>query len=71
MSQFLSTSPFKWIDPKGFDLNEYIRNSSKGFVFEVDLKYLKELTKLHSDYLLAPGKIEIKTEMLPCCLIFN
>ena len=29
MSKFLSTSGFKWIDPKEFDLNKYITNSSK------------------------------------------
>ena len=27
MSKFLPTSGFKWIDPKGFDLNKYTNNS--------------------------------------------
>ena len=63
MFKFLPTSGFKWIDPKGFDLNKYNSNSSKGCVFEVDLEYLKELRKLHDDYPLASDKIEIKKEM--------
>ena len=64
MSKFLPTSGFKWIDLKDFDLNEYISNSSKGCVLEVDLEYPKELWELHIDYPLAPDKIEIKREML-------
>ena len=36
----------------------------KGCVLEVDTEYPKELRKLHSDYPLAPDKIEIKEEML-------
>ena len=41
MSKFLPTNGFKWIDPKGFDLNKYTSNSSKGFVLEVELEYPK------------------------------
>ena len=58
MSKFLPTNRFKWIDPKEFDLNKYIRNSSERCVFEVDLEYPKELQELHNDYPLAPDKIE-------------
>ena len=61
---YLPTSGLKWIDPKEFDLNKYTGNSSKGCILEVDLKYLKELQKLHIDYTLAPDKIEIKREVL-------
>ena len=43
MPKFVSTKGFKWIDPKEFDLNKYTRKSSKRFLLEVDLKYLKEL----------------------------
>ena len=42
MSKFLSTSGFKWIDTKEFDLNKYSSNSSKGCVLEIDLEYPKE-----------------------------
>ena len=64
MSKFLPTSGFKWIDPKKFDLNKYISNSSKGCVLEVDPEYPKELRELHNDYPLAPDKIAAKREML-------
>ena len=43
MSKFLSTSGFKWIGPKEFDLNKYTSNSSTGCRLEVDFGYLKEL----------------------------
>ena len=42
MSKFLPTSEFKRIDPKEFDLNKRISNSSKRCVLEVDLEYPKE-----------------------------
>ena len=64
MSKFLPTSGFKWIDPREFDLSKYTSNSWKACVLEVDLEYPKELRELHNDYPLAPGKIEIKREIL-------
>ena len=60
MSKFLQTNVLKWIDPKEFDLNKYISNSSKRCVPEVDLEYPKKLRELHSDYPLASDKIETK-----------
>ena len=45
-------------------MNKYTSNSSKGFVLEVDLEYSRELQELHSDYSLAPDKIEIEREVL-------
>ena len=64
MSKCLSTSGFRWIDPKELDLNKYTSNSSKVCVLEVDLEYPKELRELHNDYSLAPDKTEVKREML-------
>ena len=64
LSKFLSTSGFTWIDLKEFGLKKDTSNSSKGCVLEADLKYSKELQELCNDYPLAPGKIEIKLEML-------
>ena len=64
MYKFLSTSGFKWIDPKEFDLNINTNNNSKGCTLEVDLEYPKELHKLHNDYPLAPDKGDIKRGML-------
>ena len=63
MSKFITTSRFKWIDPKEFELNKYPSNSSKECVIEVDLEYPKKLRELHSYYPWAPDKIEEK-----CCL---
>ena len=62
MSKFLSTNGFKWIDPKGFVLNKYISNSSKGCVLEFDLEYPRKLHKLHNDYPLDPDKTEFERE---------
>ena len=62
--QISSTSGFKWIDPKNFDLKKYNKNSSKGSFLEVTTEYLQELRELHDDYHLAPDKIEIKEAML-------
>ena len=45
-------------------MNKYTSNSSKEFVLDVDLEYLKELWQLHNDYPLAPDKIEIRRQML-------
>ena len=64
MSKFLPTSGFRWIDLKEFDLNKYTRNSSKGCILEVDLKYPKELKELHNDYPLVADKTEIKRKVL-------
>ena len=49
------------MDPKVFDLYKYTNDSSKYCILEVDLEYPKELSELHSDYLLTQDKIEIKT----------
>ena len=43
------------------DLNE---NSSKGCVLEVDLKYAKELRKLHNESSFAQNEIEIKEKLM-------
>ena len=64
MSKFLPTSAFKWIHPKEFDLSNYISNSSKGCVLEVDPEYPKELQELHNEYPLPLDEIEIKRKTL-------
>ena len=65
MSKFLSTSGFKWIYPKQFDLNKYANNSLTECVLQTDLEYPKELHELHNNYPLALDKLEIKKT---CCL---
>ena len=63
MSKIIPTSAFKWINPKEFDLNKYIRNSSEGCVLEADLEYPKALRELHNDCPLVPDKIKIIRKM--------
>ena len=65
MPKFLPTDGFKWIDPKELDWSKYISNSYEGYGSEVHLAYPNELHKIHNDFPLAPGKIEVKVKMLP------
>ena len=43
------------------------KNSSTGYILEVDLKYPEKLHKLHNDYLLAPEKLAIPYGMPNYC----
>eukprot|EP00732_Lithocolla_globosa_P000150 Lithocolla_globosa_v1_NODE_30_length_9033_cov_22.154583.p4 type:complete len:270 gc:universal NODE_30_length_9033_cov_22.154583:5715-6524(+) len=59
MVQYLPVDGFKWnkqawTKEKILDLDD---KATKGYYFEVDLKYPKELHDLHSDYPLAPENI--------------
>ena len=59
MSQYLSYGRFKWSNQKeisNFCLNSIGKNSSIGYILEVNLKYPSELHNLHNDYLLSPEK---------------
>ena len=49
------------------------KNSSNGYVLEVDLDYPQELHDIHNDYSLAPEKINIPKEWLSdyCIKIAN
>ena len=50
MYKFVSTSGFKWIDPKESDLNKYTSHRSKGCVLEVGLDCLKKIHQLNNNY---------------------
>ena len=76
MNQYVSSSGPKWLNEKeisSFCLNSIEKNSSIGYILEVDLEYPSELLELHNDYLLATKKLEISQNMLSnyCCNITN
>ena len=55
---------FKNIDNIEQKLMQIKKDSSAGYILEVDLEYLQELHDIHNDYLLAPEKINISKEWL-------
>ena len=76
MTQYLPYSGFKWLSQKEinrFDVNSISKNSSGGYILEVDLEYPDKLHEVHNDYLLAPEKLEISHNMLSnyCSSIAN
>ena len=71
MSQYLPINNFKWV--KNINkieerLMSIKKNSSTGYILELDLEYLKELYDIHNDYPLAQEKINIQKEWLSNCL---
>ena len=76
MSQYLPYSKFKWVN----NINEIEQilmkiksNNWIGYILEVDLEYSKNIHYEHSDYALAPEKINIQKEWLSdyCLEIVN
>ena len=65
MSQKLPVGNFEWIekdDISKFDetfIKEYDENSDKGYIFEVDVQYSKNLHMLYSDLPFLPERIKI------------
>ena len=73
MSQKLPVDGFEWIkedDLSKFNANfikNYDENSNKGYIFEVDVEYPKNLHKLHSDLPFLPERMKInKCSKLVC-----
>ena len=72
MSQCLPYSGFKWLNQKEIDklllnlieCNFIEKDSSDGYILEVDFEYPDELHELHNDYPLAPEKLQISDNML-------
>ena len=67
MVQYLPISDFKWLterEMQTFDVMTVDDEAEIGYILEVDLEYPTKLHDLHSDYPLAPEKIEIAPEML-------
>ena len=76
MSQHLPYADFKWvknIDKIEQKLMQIKKDSSTGYVLEVDLEYPQELHDIHNDYPLAPEGINIPKEWLSkyCLKIAN
>ena len=58
MSQNLPVDSFKWVkDLSQFNedfIQNYDKNSNKGYFLEVDVEYPKKLFNLHKDFLFLP-----------------
>jgi len=60
MSKFLPYGGFKWLDPSYFNKlsNLKMKDDQKiGYLFEIDLEYIKELNKKYSDLPYCPENI--------------
>ena len=67
MIQPLPVSGFKWVTEQeivNLNVMEVADDAETGYFLEVDLEYPPELHDLHSDYPLAPEKMQITPEML-------
>ena len=77
MSQKLPVGNFEWIekdDRSKFDekfIKDYDENSDKGYIFEADIEYPKNLHKLHNDLLFLPERMEINKCTKLVCNIHN
>ena len=65
MSEYLPYGEFKWLrNVDELDIMSINKKSDVGYILEVDLKYPKELHKLHNDYPLAPEKLTVTNDIL-------
>ena len=65
MSEYLPYGEFEWLkNVDKLDIMSINEKSYVGYILEVDLKYPKELHKLHNDYPLAPEKLAVTNDML-------
>ena len=49
MSQALPTGKFKWVGVKPNEIRKLLKHKDKGYLLEVNVKYLKELHNSHND----------------------
>ena len=78
ISKYLPTGTFKWINPKMCDLDKYSNKFqwlcfSSWWIFLyvlVNLEYPKELCELRNNYILGPGKIEVKKQKVSSYQLF-
>ena len=62
MPKKLPTHGFKWIDNNEINedfIKNYNENDTKGYIFEVDVEYLKRLHELHSDLRFLSDRMEV------------
>ena len=65
VSEYLPYEGFKWLKiVYEFDETSISEKSLIGYFLEVDLEYFDELHELHNDYLLAPEKRPVSSDML-------
>ena len=65
MSEYLPCREFEWLkNVDELDIMSINQTSDVGYILEIDLKYPKELHKLHNDYPLAPEKLAVTNDML-------
>ena len=65
MSEYLPDGEFEWVkNVDELDIMSINEKSGLGYILEVDLKYPKELHKLHNDYPLASEKLFVTNDIL-------
>ena len=76
MSQKLPVNGFKWVKNTSKIDEKFIKNydkdSVKGYIFEVDIKYPRRLHDLHSDLPFLPKRMKIdKCKKLVCSYVIR
>ena len=75
MSQKLPLSGFKWEKDMSKFTKEFIKkydeDSDKGYILEVNVKYLKKLHDLHSDLPFSPERMKIDKCKKLACNLYN
>ena len=74
MSKKLPVNEFKWLDSNKINeefIKNYNENDKKGYILEVDVKYLKNLHNLHSDIPFLPERMEINKCKKLVCNLYN
>ena len=74
MSKKLPVNGFKWTDNDEISeefIKNYNENDNKGYILEVDVKYLKRLHELHSDFPFLPERMKIDKCNKLVCNLFN
>ena len=65
MSEYLPYGEFEWLkNVDKFDVNSINKKSEIEYFLEVDLEYPDNSHELHNDYLLAPEKLAVSSDML-------